>query len=163
MAQCHRQLGELKDAEIGYRSYLRLEGNSPNAQVASALLAQVIEAQKKEAAAKSSPPLGLQTQTPPPAAPQVAVTAPLPAPPTKTTHPVAGSVTMGAAAICAIAGAVFGAQSRSAAADWRAATGEPAWSDARSRAVSAATRANVAFVAAGVLAAAGAALLVVRF
>ncbi len=25
-AQCHRQLGELKDAEIGYRSYLRLEG-----------------------------------------------------------------------------------------------------------------------------------------
>jgi hypothetical protein len=68
-----------------------------------------------------------------------------------------------AAVVCAGAGALFGLQARSAADDWKNATADPAWSDARSRAQSAMTRANVAWTAAAVLAAATAATLLVRF
>jgi hypothetical protein len=65
IAQCHRKLGEPREAAQNYRSFLRLNPNSPNAPMARELLAQADAAQQKEqtrttpaerATPKGSPP-----------------------------------------------------------------------------------------------------------
>jgi len=48
IAQCHRKLGEPREAALNYRSFLRLNPDSPNAPMARELLAQADAAQQKE-------------------------------------------------------------------------------------------------------------------
>jgi hypothetical protein len=48
IAQCHRKLGEPGEAAQNYRSFLRLNPDSPNAPMARELLAQADAAQQKE-------------------------------------------------------------------------------------------------------------------
>ncbi|HUJ28637.1 MAG TPA: tetratricopeptide repeat protein [Myxococcales bacterium] len=165
IAQCYRQLGDLKMAAVNYRSFIRLDPDNAGVPVAKELLAKVEEQIAREGKVKSAPPTGVQAESqvvpwgqkkPAPAATAAAA----PAEQRSFTVP---AVTGAAALVCVAAGAVFGLQARSAADDWRNAAAEPAWSDARSRAQSAMTRANVAWTAAAVLAAATAATLLIRF
>ena len=164
IAQCYRQLGDLKMAAVNYRSFIRLDPGNPGVPVAQELLAKVEEQLAHESKVKTAPPTGVQAesqvvpwgQKPPK---PVAAAATPPEERSYTVPAVAGA----AAIVCMAAGSVFGLQARSAADDWRTAAAEPAWSDARSRAQSAMTRANVAWTAAAVFAAAAGAALLIRF
>jgi tetratricopeptide (TPR) repeat protein len=190
IAQCHRQLGDLRQALVTYKSFIRLDPENPNAQRAKELVPQVEDALAKEQQTRQAAPTDLDqlqgtavargtggragtAPTAPaptrpssgpassPAAPSAGHSVPLAA---VTTSPRVEQrhergpvpyLLVGGAVVAAGAGAFFGLQARSAADDWKAATSDPAWSDARSRAQSSMGRANVAFVAAGILAAAG--------
>ena len=121
VAQCHRQLGEFKEAAHAYRLFLtKVEPGSTEAVKAQELLGQVEEAQKqKEAALKAQP---LETApikaTPPaewqkPAAPTPAVVY-VPAPPPPPSHKAA--FVLGGTAVTALAASVvLGVMSKSAA------------------------------------------------
>jgi tetratricopeptide (TPR) repeat protein len=161
IAQCYRQLGELQKAAINYRSFIRLDPDNAAIATAKELLAKVEDQIASQAKVKTAPPTELSGWPASSAStalrPEVHVR---PAAPRSYALPIA----IGAAAVaCGGAGVLFGLQARSAAQDWRAATADPAWSDARSRSQSAMTRANVAWTAAGVLAAAAGATLWFNF
>jgi tetratricopeptide (TPR) repeat protein len=165
IAQCYRQLGDLQKAAINYRSFIRLEPENAAVPTAKDLLAKVEDQLAQEKNVRTAPPTGLRPEPQP--VPTAARPAAVPTPqvvaaraPRSYTLPI---VTGAAAVACVGAAALFGLQARSAAQDWKSATADPAWSDARSRAQSAMTRANVAWTAAGVLAAATAATLLIDF
>lgn len=158
IAQCFRQMGDLQKAAANYRSFIRLDPENPTVPTAKELLATVEEQLAREVKVKTAPPTGV-----PPEATMTAVRhEPVEKPSSRALRPVALALG-GAAVLCAGAGALFGMQARSAASAWRNDTAEPAWSSDRSRAQSALTRTNIAFTAAGLLAAASVAAFVLQF
>ena len=157
IAQCYRQMGDLQKAAANYRSFIRLDPENPTVPTAKELLATVEEQLAREVKVKTAPPTGV-----PPEATTTAVRQEALERPSRALRPVALALG-GAAVLCAGAGALFGMQARSAASDWRKDITEPAWSNDRSRAQSALTRTNIAFTAAGVLAAASVAAFILQF
>jgi tetratricopeptide (TPR) repeat protein len=55
IAQCHRKLGEPREAALNFRSFLRLNPDSPNAPMARELLAQADAALQKEQQTRTTP------------------------------------------------------------------------------------------------------------
>jgi tetratricopeptide (TPR) repeat protein len=59
IAQCHRQLGDMKSAASAYRAYLRNTNKTdPHRAKAESLLAEVEAAMKRQVRAQEAPPLG---------------------------------------------------------------------------------------------------------
>jgi tetratricopeptide (TPR) repeat protein len=64
IAQCHRKLGDLREAAALYRSFLRADPDSRSAPIALELLQEVEEAIQRESAAVAVPPPALPVTTP---------------------------------------------------------------------------------------------------
>jgi tetratricopeptide (TPR) repeat protein len=64
IAQCHRKLGDLRDAASLYRSFLRADPDSRSAPLARELLQQVEEAMERETALRPAPPEALPVAAP---------------------------------------------------------------------------------------------------
>lgn len=122
VAQCHRKLGQLKQAENLYRSFLvHADPESREAARAQELLLQVEEALKQQemvarAAPQGTAPLSVKREpmsapAPAVATPEVVYVQPPQAQPSHKTAYVLGSVAVAALA----AGTVFGLSSKSAA------------------------------------------------
>src|SRR5262245_12895186 len=56
IAQCHRQLGEKREALVAYRSYLRNLPNAPNAEEVRRIVAQLEAAIADDQRARETPP-----------------------------------------------------------------------------------------------------------
>jgi tetratricopeptide (TPR) repeat protein len=65
-AQCHRKLGELREAAQNYRSFLRLNPDGPNAPMARELLAQADAALRKKQQTRPTPAERATPKVPPP-------------------------------------------------------------------------------------------------
>jgi tetratricopeptide (TPR) repeat protein len=66
IAQCHRKLGDLRNAASLYRSFLRADPGNRSAPMAQDLLQQVEEALQRESSAPPAPPAALPAAVPPP-------------------------------------------------------------------------------------------------
>lgn len=82
IAQCHRMLGELKEAAMVYRSFISKDPGNRGVGQARELLAQVEQALEKSAQAQSAPPTGVTREAQAAAAEPLPVSSPaLPAAP----------------------------------------------------------------------------------
>ena len=140
VAQCHRKLGQLKEAADLYRSFLvHADPESREAARAQELLTQVEDALKQQEALARAAPQGtapLSSKNEPRAAPAAAVPTPQivyvqqpqapPAPPSHKTAYVLGVTTVAALA----AGAFFGVSSKNAASSLASALHSTADADA---------------------------------
>ena len=167
IAQCHRLLGEFKEAAATYKAFIANDPRNPVVPTARAKIAEVEEALRLQGSAQTSPPLNLAAPTPPSpvAAPAVVPIAYSPPPgpqalagneddvfrPYDRAKATWGHVLALGALGATGSGVYFGIQNRSATADWRAATDPLAWSSGRDRAHSTATVATISWVAAGLL------------
>ncbi len=160
IAQCHRQLGHLEQAARVYRSYLRSDPPEAAAKQARELLATVEDAVSRQAQAMESPPHDLRDASAKLPAPQAAVSA-TPRPPAPPQHHRWPALAAGGVAATSLAlGVVWALGSRSAAGDLRAlhqaGPVDPARDAAlRDEATSKNSRSRIAYVAAGIAAAAG--------
>jgi tetratricopeptide (TPR) repeat protein len=188
--QCQRLLGNLEQARRLYQNFLYAVPDGPLSEAAEEKLREVEQALKAQADARTSPPTSLAapqksgvvagsldkavqetvkpagappkvtTQPSASPAPSIAIVPPTP-PPSRSKAPhITGWTLVGASVVAAGAGTIFGFSAKSSAADWTDATTAATWQSAKSSAQSDATLANVSWIAAGVLAAAGIATLV---
>ncbi len=66
IAQCHRQLKQFEQAAITYKAFLRLSPDSPQAKLASSLLAQVEDAMRAQESARRALPTDATGEDPVP-------------------------------------------------------------------------------------------------
>jgi tetratricopeptide (TPR) repeat protein len=66
IAQCHRKLGDLRNAAALYKSFLRADPDNRGAPIARELLAQIEERLQAESPARPVPPQALPAAAPPP-------------------------------------------------------------------------------------------------
>jgi tetratricopeptide (TPR) repeat protein len=185
-AHCHRLLGNLEQARRVYRAYIDQapdDDRVPAAREKLAEIEQTLERQAKlqqsapqkltpperppivqgqlEAASQAPvapPPTAASPRAPKPrAAPAQALAAPPPA--GASAVRIAGWSALAAGVMAAGAGAFFGIGAKASAGDWAAANSPDAWGAARDDAQGKAKVATVSWIAAGVLGAAGVALL----
>jgi tetratricopeptide (TPR) repeat protein len=191
IAQCHRQLGDMRSAATTYRAFLRTADTSDAARArASALLAEVEQALQKQQEAQAAKPLGTSpdgkepSDAPPvaaatvvpgapngvevastagrPGAPGAAVEAAVPAAPSKPR--VYTWVAAGAAGVALLGGTYFGLKSKSTASDLTSQPHDAATIDSKLPSVkSDANKANALFLAGGLLAAGAGALFLLEF